>query len=109
MAEELNPIAMCVESNSMGSVWIEHLSKHAHSCDVTGFATSKPSKESLIARLQIALERGVLQIPKGPIIDELLNFRRNDNGQLQAAGSGHDDCVMALGLALFAAQFKPIN
>ena len=106
MTSEIEPIAMAVETNSMGAVWVEHLCKHISYCEIEGFATTKPSKETLIGRLQIALERGVLRIPKGPIIDELLSFRRTDSGQLEAGGSAHDDTVMALALALHAAKFN---
>ena len=66
----------------------------------------RSSKPVMIGRLQIALERGVLRIPRGPIIDELLAFRRTDSGKLEAGGNAHDDTVMALALALYAADFK---
>lgn len=106
MASELEPVAMTCEKNSMGVVWLENLSKNVSYCEVDGFATTKSSKETLIGRLQIALERGVLRIPKGPIVDELLSYRRTDSGQLEAGGSAHDDTVIALALALHAAQFN---
>ena len=106
MAAQLKPLALTVEKNSMGVVWLEHLAGHIHFCHVEGFSTSAASKDVLIGRLQIALERGVLKIPKGPIIDELLSFRRTDSGKLEAGGNAHDDMVIALALTLHAAGFN---
>ena len=105
--QRMKPIAVTVEKNSMGQVWLEYLSGANKGCEIEGFSTTASSKPVLIGRLQIALERGVLRIPKdSPVIDELLAFRRTDTGKLEAGGSGHDDTVIALGLALHAAQFN---
>jgi hypothetical protein len=51
------------------------------------------------------MERGELAIPDGPITQELLSFRRDPTGKLEAAAGGHDDTVMALGLALHSAGY----
>lgn len=107
MLEELDPVCATVEKNSMGQVWLENLAGLGLPCQIEGFNTTAVSKPVLIGRLQIALERGVLRIPKGSVIvDELLAFRRTDGGKLEAGGNAHDDCVMALGLALQAARFN---
>lgn len=107
MIEDFQPVAATVEKNSMGQVWLENLSGLGLHCDIDGFSTSASSKDVLIGRLQLALERGVLRIPKGsPIIDELLAFRRTERGKLEAGGKAHDDTVMALGLALHAARYN---
>ena len=90
----------------MGQVWLENLSGLSHDCQIEGFTTSQTSKQVFIGRLQIALERGVLKIPKGVIVDELLAYRRLDNGKLEASGNSHDDTVIALALALHAARFN---
>lgn len=103
---ELEPIGATVEKNSMGQVWLENLAGLGYPCNIEGFNTTQPSKQVLIGRLQIALERGILRIPKGVIVDELLAYRRMDNGKLQAGGNAHDDTVMALALALHAAGFN---
>ena len=104
---KLDPICVTVEKNSMGQVWLENLAGLGFSCQIEGFATTASSKPVLIGRLQIALERGVLRIPKdSPIIDELLAYRRTDSGKLEAGGTAHDDTVIALALALQAAGFN---
>jgi hypothetical protein len=103
MIKKLRPHCTVVEKNSMGQVWVENLAGMRLRSPIEGFATTASSKPVLIGRLQIALERGSLRIPKGPIIDELLAYRRTDDGKLQAGGNAHDDCVIALALALHAA------
>ena len=104
--QRFRPIAATVEKNSMGQVWLESLSGMGLHCDIDGFSTTASSKAVLIGRLQIALERGVLRIPKGIIIDELLAYRRTDKGKLEAGGNAHDDTVIALALSLFSAGFN---
>ena len=106
MILDLKPIGATVEKNSMGQVWLENLAGRGHSCHIEGFSTSQTSKQVLIGRLQIALEKGVLRIPKGVIIDELLAYRRTDSGKLEAGGNAHDDTVIALALALHSAGFN---
>ena len=103
---KMKPIAVTVEKNSMGQVWLEYLSGTSTGCQIEGFSTTATSKSVLVGRLQIALERGVLRIPKGIIVDELLAYRRLENGKMEAGGNAHDDTVIALGLALHAAQFN---
>lgn len=103
--KDLEPVCTVVEKNSMGQVWIENLAGLRLSHPIEGFATTAASKPVIVGRLQIALERGLLRIPKGPIIEELLAYRRTDAGKLEAGGTANDDCVIALALALHAAGF----
>ena len=105
---KLCPLALIIEKNATGQIWLENLAGLGFSgTRIQGFATTAASKPVLIGRLQIALERGVLRIPKGSIIiEELLAYRRTDSGKLEAGGKAHDDCVIALGLALFSAHFN---
>ena len=103
---KMKPIAATIEKNSMGQIWLEFLSGTNTGCQIEGFSTTAASKPVLVGRLQIALERGVLRIPKGIIVDELLAYRRLENGKMEAGGNAHDDSVIALSLALHAAQFN---
>ena len=102
----VKPVRAIVEKNSMGQVWLENLAGLNLGCEVDGFSTTASSKAVLIGRLQIALERGDLLIPKGIIASELLAYRRDDSGKLGAGGNAHDDTVMALALALNAARYN---
>ena len=106
--EKLKPLCVTIEKNSMGQVWLENLAGLGFAgTQIEGFSTTSASKPVLIGRLQIALERGVLRIPKGSIIvEELLAYRRTDSGKLEAGGKAHDDCVIALSLALFSSGFN---
>ena len=106
LIKEYDPISVSIEQNGMGAIWLEGLSGLGLGNEINGFTTSQKSKEMLIGRLQLALERGALEIPKGLIIDELLAFRRTEKGRLEAGGKAHDDCVMALALALAAAGYS---
>lgn len=106
MIIELDPLRTAIEVNSLGQVWLENLAGRGHSSPIDGVATTASSKPVLISRLQLALERGILRIPKGPIIDELLAYRRFENGRMGAGGNSHDDTVIALSLALQASKFN---
>lgn len=104
LIEKLSPALVVVEGNGMGVIWNEKLAGLGVHY-IESFSTTESSKEVLISRIIIALERNVLELPEGPIIEELLSFRRTEKGRLQASSKAHDDTVMALGLALHAARF----
>jgi hypothetical protein len=89
------------EENSIGSVNIEAL--QAEGLPVRPFVTTQKSKSALIQSLSLAIERGELRLQA---IDVLLNeltaynMARTPNGyRYGAPAGGHDDAVMALGLA----------
>ena len=65
---------------------------------------SAPMKQALMQRLAVCLHERKLRIPDGPVVRELETFQYTytRNGVKYEAPSGlHDDCVMALGLAVF--------
>lgn len=101
-----DPIQTICETNSIGQIYLENLASVCTAQSIDGFHTSQPSKEGAVGRVILALERGELKIPPAsPIIQELLSFRRTETGKLEAGGSAHDDCVIALALALTAAEY----
>jgi len=78
-------------------------------CEVDEFVFTGPSKPLLVDNLAIALSRSRLHYPAHPVLlSELRNFEATPptsaggREKLQAA-KGHDDCVMALALAVHAA------
>jgi hypothetical protein len=76
---------------------------------VTAFHTTASSKRLIIEALALAFEQGSLHLPDEPwLFDELLAYEqeRLPGGTLRfgAPPGGHDDGVMALALALHAAQ-----
>lgn len=104
LVSDYRPARTIVETNAMGQLYLERLASIHPRRDIQGFATTAQSKGLLVGRITLALERGDLRILAGPIEQELLGFRRNGD-RLEAAVGAHDDCVMALGLALTAAQY----
>lgn len=67
-----------------------------------GFMTSHTTKPVLIDELQKWL-RDVGYMPHKTTIHELMTFTRDGNGKM--SGSPHDDCVMALGLAVKGLEY----
>ena len=102
---EYEPINCTIEKNGSGQVWLEQLAGMGLPSSIEGFSTTRDSKEALISRLVIALERHDLTIPKSYITQELLAFQRKSDGKLEAAPKFHDDCVIGLALALFSARY----
>lgn len=104
MIKKYKPICTTIEKNSIGALYLERITSVCGGDKIEGFNTSQQSKALLIGRINLALERGEISFPSGPIEQELLAFRRNGE-KLEAAQGAHDDCVMALGLALTAAYY----
>ena len=95
LIDQYNPMAVAVERNGVGQVFVEQLSKAWPRVRIDSIATTKESKGEMITRLLWALEEGLITYPACPIVDELLVYARD--GQKYGAPSGyHDDTVMAL-------------
>lgn len=105
LISEYSPLAVAVERNGCGQVFVEQLSKVWPKVRVDSIATTKESKAEIITRLLWALEEGLVSYPLSPIVDELLVYARD--GQKYGAPSGyHDDTVMALA---FLAGVSPLR
>jgi len=75
---------------------------------VERFTFGSESKQALIDGLNVALSARTIQFPPHPaLVHELKNFEYAAGGpgrlKMAARGSGHDDCVIALALALHCA------
>ena len=71
---------------------------------IIGVPFSYAVRQALMQRLQVCLHQHKLQIPDGPIIRELeaFGYEYTARGVRYAAPEGtHDDCVMALALAVY--------
>jgi phage FluMu gp28-like protein len=102
----------------LGGGWMRHTHRDAEEGGgvntsynaIYGFALGNDVKTRLIRRLQIAIERHHLKIPKRfeALIHELKTFREvySSTGRPTFSNStgadAHDDCVIALALAVFA-------
>lgn len=108
MVERWRPRTVVAEMNSAGDPLVEQLQRDLP-CRVEGFLTTATSKRQLIDALALAIERADITYPDiAELIGELEAFRYELTaaGNVRYAAPGeryHDDCVMALALAWYAA------
>lgn len=109
MAERWRPQMILAEANSIGSVNIEAL--QLEGLPVQPFMTTSKSKGPLIESLSLAIERQDIAIQPDPVlVYELQAYEqeRMAGGFRYSAPSGqHDDTVIALALAWYAAKGAP--
>lgn len=89
-----------VDSTGVGDPIVESLQKTGPNYE--GFKFTGPSKQQLMEGLAVAIQRGDVAYPDGPIVHELEAFEYvyTRTGVRYSAPEGmHDDCVMALALA----------
>lgn len=106
LAERFRPSVVVAEANAMGEPIIEAL--RADGLPVMAFTMTAASKTHVVDMLALALERGDLRIINHPVlVGELQAFtaeRLPGGGLRYGAPAGfHDDCVVALMLAWWAA------
>lgn len=99
-----------VDSTGVGDPILEALAKNdngVRSSNYEGFKFSAPSKQQLMEGLTVAIQRGDVRFPEGPITSELEDFEyeHTRTGVRYSAPQGlHDDCVVALALAVKKAK-----
>jgi len=98
---------LLAEDNSIGGVNIEELQKLG--LVVRPFETTNASKADIMATLHEGLHEKGLQLQPCPVLEhELANFVASQTAgglwRLAAAGTNHDDTVMALALAWAACE-----
>lgn len=105
LIEKYKPTAIGVETTGgVGVLYIEQLAKSHPDLAIEGIRTGGDTKPVLISALQLKLEKGLLDYPENsPIVEELLNFRRQGK-KLEAANGRHDDTVMAIAFAVSVAD-----
>lgn len=97
-----------VDSTGVGDPIVERLQDKCEG--VEGFTFTGKSKQMLMEGLALAIQSGHVRIPDGPIRVELETFeyQYTRTGVRYSAPDGmHDDCVMALGLAV--EQLRRVN
>lgn len=101
------PRIVAVETTGgTGSIYLEQLSRQLPSLTFEAVRTTGDSKPAMISNLQLALERRILIYPpNNPLIEELLNFRR-DGRKLHSSPGRHDDIIMSIAFCL---SVSPIN
>jgi hypothetical protein len=87
-------------TGGVGTVYLERLQEQFKGLDFQGITTNTDSKNAMIARLVLVLEKNRFKYPSNsPIKLELLSFQRVGK-KLQASEGNHDDTVMALSFAV---------
>lgn len=97
-----------IDSTGVGDPIVERLQKKRR--NVTGYTFSSSSKQKLMEGLAVAIQTGAVGYPDGPIRSELqlFEYRYIRTGVKYSAPDGyHDDCVMALALAV--EQYRLVN
>lgn len=98
-----------VDSTGVGDPIVESLTRKNPL--VRGFKFTSVSRQSLLEGLAMALQRGEVRVPSGVIEDELKAFRYDTHGgrvRYAAPDGIHDDCVMALALAVRCMHSRPV-
>jgi hypothetical protein len=91
-----------IDSTGVGDPIVERLQKKRRNV-FTGYHFSSSSKQKLMEGLAVAIQSGAVRFPDGPIRAELelFEYQYTRTGVRYSAPEGyHDDCVMALALAV---------
>lgn len=101
---KFNQAKIVVDSTGVGDPVLEQV----QDIGTQGYVFTLKSKMQLIERLAASLDNQLIRYPQIPeLIDELKFFEYtrtpSNNYKLEARQGMHDDCVIALGLAMYAA------
>ena len=66
-----------------------------------GFKTTKVTRPLILANLMNVLNERIDTLLDEDLLIEMLSFVKNDQGRAEAMQGSHDDCVMAIAIALF--------
>ena len=103
LASRIGFSSALVDSTGVGDPIVERLQRDLP--NVSGFHFSSSSKQKLMEGLALAIQTQSVSYPDGPIVSELdaFSYEYTRTGVRYSAPSGlHDDCVMALALAVHA-------
>jgi hypothetical protein len=95
-------VATVVDSTGVGDPILEELQANGGT-NFTGYKFTQQSKQMLMEGLALAIQQGQVYYPEGPTVSELecFEYEYTRTGVRYSAPEGqHDDCVMALALAV---------
>ncbi len=101
VARELKGVRAYIDSTGVGDPIVEALQKSTR--NIHGYKFTSTSKQQLMEGLAVAIQRGEVTYPAGPIVLELeaFEYEYSRTGVKYSAPEGmHDDCVMGLALAV---------
>jgi hypothetical protein len=99
---EIGSTSAMVDSTGVGDPIVERLQRELG--NVEGYHFSSTSKQKLMEGLAVAIQTNEIRFPQGVIVSELDTFayEYTRTGVRYSAPDGmHDDCVMALALAVY--------
>jgi hypothetical protein len=109
LANSYNQGLMVVEQNNHGHAVLAHLRMEGcmnvfREGGHDGWLTSAVSRPAMIENLAavLALEQTIFRSPR--LLNECRTFIRHPDGSSSSAAGSHDDCVMAMAIALAARQ-----
>lgn len=95
-----------IDSTGVGDPVVEQLQRPGGGVsNFEGYKFTTQSKQMLMEGLAVAIQRGEVQYPDGVIVSELESFEyeyTRTGVRYSAPEGSHDDCVMALALAVYA-------
>ncbi len=97
-----------LDSTGVGDPIVEELQRVGS--NFTGLKFTAQSKQMLMEGLAVAIQQGEVQYPDGVIVSELESFEyeyTRTGVKYSAPEGSHDDCVMALALAVHAKKSRP--
>jgi Terminase RNaseH-like domain/Terminase large subunit, T4likevirus-type, N-terminal len=104
LIEKYEPLAIGVETNSIGAIYLEQLKQAVPRATLKGITTTQETKLLGAGKINMLLEKGKILLPKSsPIVEEMLSFKRKGK-RMEAMQGKHDDTVMAL---MFAIEHSP--
>jgi phage FluMu gp28-like protein len=102
LAHEIGSVSAIVDSTGVGDPIVERLQRELS--NVEGYNFSSSSKQKLMEGLAVAIQSSEVRYPQGVIVSELdiFTYEYTRTGVRYSAPNGmHDDCVMALALAVY--------
>ena len=106
--EEVGDCQAIIDSTGVGDPVVERLQRRLPR--IEGYHFSSPSKQKLMEGLSVAIQSRLITYPEGPVLTELdaFGYEYTRTGVKYSAPQGvHDDCVMALALAVHGASINP--
>jgi hypothetical protein len=102
IAALVNGARALVDSTGVGDPILEQLQRTGRGA-FEGYGFTSPSKQKLMEGLAVAIQQRKIRYPDGVIVNELESFeyeQRETTVRYSAPSGMHDDCVMALALAV---------
>ena len=106
LAGEYNDALLAVERNNHGAAVLAYIEMREdrpaiyEQHGVAGWLTTAMSRPAMIERLGSALVQDARIFSSSRLLAECRTFVRQRDGRVEAASGSHDDCVMAMGIAM---------